>query len=56
MARFQNFIIEKIKILAKARSINGYENICKQQLESIFTKPSIPKLTLKQFSKHLNSL
>ena len=47
MARFQNFIIEKLKTLAKARSINGYENMSKQQLESIITKPSIPKLTLK---------
>lgn len=30
-------------MLAKARTVNGYENMSRQQLETIFTIPSIPK-------------
>ena len=34
-------------MLAKARTVNGYENMSRQQLETIFTIPSIPKWTPK---------
>ena len=34
-------------ILTKLRNAGGYENIPKQQLESIFTTPSAPKPTPK---------
>ena len=43
MVRFENLINEELKILAKTKSIDGYKNMSRQQLESISTTPSAPK-------------
>ena len=40
MESLENLAIEELKMLAKVRSINGYKNIFRQQLESMFTIPS----------------
>ena len=45
MSSFENLTIEELKILAKPRSIDGYENMSRQQLDHIFETPSIPKPT-----------
>ena len=45
MSSFENLTIEELKILAKARSIDGYENMSRQQLDHIFKTPSISKPT-----------
>ena len=45
MSSFENLTIEELKILAKASSIDGYENMSRQQLDHIFKTPSIPKPT-----------
>ena len=55
MASLQNLAIEVLKMLAKARGIDGYENMSRQQLESIFTTPSFnPILNLNQDLKNVH--
>ena len=43
--------IEELRMLAKARSIDSYENMSRKQLESIFTTPSTPKPNAEDCSK-----
>ena len=47
MESFENLAVNELKLLAKARIIDGYKNMSRQQLESIFTTPSPPKPTPK---------
>ena len=47
MSSFEKLTLEELKMLAEARSINRYENMSRQQVESIFTRPSTPKSTSK---------
>ena len=47
MANLEKLKIEKLKMLAKARGINGHQNIYRQQLERTFTTPSACKPALK---------
>ena len=49
MASFRNLTVEES--IAKLRSIDGYENILRQQLESIFITPYSPKPTLKPVTR-----
>ena len=51
MASLENLTIEDLKTFAKARSIDSYENIFRQQLEGISTTLSIPKPTAKSTPK-----
>ena len=50
MPSFENLTIEKSKMLSKAW-IGSYENLPRQQLKRIFTKPSTPKPTPGHASK-----
>ena len=45
MASFENLTIKDLNMLAKARSVDIYENMFRQQLWNIFTTPSMPKPT-----------
>ena len=47
MASFDNLAIEELKMLTKARCVDDYENMSKQQLERISTTLSSAKLSLK---------
>ena len=47
MVNLEKLKIEKLKMLAKARGIDGHQNIYRQQLERTFTTPSTCKLVLK---------
>lgn len=52
MASFRNLTAEES--IAKLRSIDGYENILRQQLENIFITPYSPKPTLKPVTRPKN--
>ena len=43
MASFENLTTPELMILAKLRNVDGYENMCMQQLENILTTTSSPK-------------
>ena len=47
MTSFQNLIAQELMILSILRTVGGFENMSRQQLESIFTAPSLPKPTPK---------
>ena len=51
MSSLESLTIEELKILTKARFIDGYENTSTQQLDSIFTTRSTLKPTQKPASK-----
>ena len=51
MKNFENLAMKELKMLAKVRSINGYENMSRKQLESIFTTSSTPKPTPELITK-----
>lgn len=40
MANLTNLTFEELKMLAKTRKVDGYENMSRQKLESIFIIPS----------------
>lgn len=48
--------IEELRMLAKAGSIDGNENMFRKQLESIFTTLPTPKSTPKKVPKPKNVL
>ena len=45
MASFENLTTQELMILANFRNVEGYENMVRQQLESMFTTPPLPKPT-----------
>ena len=45
MANFENLKTQELMILANLRNVEGYENMFRQQLESMFTTPPLPKPT-----------
>ena len=47
MANLEKLKIEKLKMLAKARGIDGHQNIYRQQLGRTLTTPSTCKPALK---------
>lgn len=51
MTSFDNLAIEELNTLTYARKIDGYENMSRQQLQSIFTTISLSEHTLKTYSR-----
>ena len=51
MPSFQNYTMEGLKMLSKARSMDSYESLSMQQLENTFTTPFVPNPTPKPAPK-----
>lgn len=40
-----NLINDELKMFARARNVDCYKNVCRQQLQNIFAAPTVPKPT-----------